>query len=191
MKNGEIQFADGPGERKPFIRVINPKPKAPVETIIVSHRVVGLYTHFMHVGGHNQRPRTTPCTGHRLFCPGCFAKRSKRWKGYLGCWSKTKGVYVIAEITADCARSCPILVDKSASLRGRALRLERKGEQANSPVYGIVRAPAMPVQLPPDFDVLEALTRLWGWESQIWAGHDGTSATGPLETHPNDDGSDE
>lgn len=74
---------------------------------------------------------------------------------------------VIASITSNAARECPILVDPCTDLRGWRLWLWRRNAAVNAPVLAQVKPQEPTVVLPQEFNVVKQLYKIWGldfWE---------------------------
>jgi len=170
---GSIAWDDAPefGPKK-YVRVLSPKLKKDLRLLICNRRLVGVWTHYMEAVGPGHKGKTQPCTGHRVMCAGCLRKRARRWKGYLGCWAPKVGEYCIAEVTLEAARSCHDLINPDVDLRGRLVYLQRMGDSANGPVMAKLLPYEAETYLPDELDVVGALTRLWGYESDAWSGDD-------------------
>jgi hypothetical protein len=143
-----------PTEDRRFIPIVSPKPDASIRALIVGHKAYGVWTHFL-------EGKTHPCTGNAATCQGCIRKISKRWKGYIGVYLPAVSRYAIAEITAEAVRHCPALTGKSASLRGRMIRVYRNGRHTNAPCRAEIEDQAQRGFVPPDFDVPAVLLRVW------------------------------
>lgn len=95
-------------------------------------------------------------------CPACAAKRSKVWKGYLGCLDpKTRKIFIL-ELTPNCTEALSAYKITYGSLRGAQIKLDRSATKIN----GRVTATATPAQLgglelplPPD--LRKILDHMW------------------------------
>jgi hypothetical protein len=146
---------DPPPEDRKFVPIISPKGSESVRGIIVSHRMYGVWTHYL-------ERRTVPCTGHQGLCQECEDKVPRRWKGYVGIWLPGACRYAIAEITADAARHCPDIKAKGCNLRGCLIRVFRIGAHKNAPCRVELAPPPKASIVPREFDVQMSLYRIWG-----------------------------
>jgi hypothetical protein len=95
-------------------------------------------------------------------CPGCQAHIKRRWKGYIGVALPGSGKKAVAEVTAESVRGIPAIFHEDGSIRGKTLKLTRAGKHPNSALACELVITAAPFFLPKEFDVLDALYRLWG-----------------------------
>lgn len=157
-KKGKPQWALSPlppDSEGLMIEILSPGAGQEVRAVILSDQITGLITHF--IGG-----RTRPCTGDPATCEGCQYQAAKRWKGYLPCWSQGVGRYVLAELTTQAVRDCKELNTVNPLIRGKYLVLARPGKKPNGRVHAAVREIyTEPKKLPPAFDVIEALARIF------------------------------
>lgn len=180
MSPPKIKWASAPlpSDRK-YVEIVSARPKLPVFALITSSQLIGVYTHWQPPTKTWDKGRTVPCLGDEIFCSGCQARRSKRWKGYLGCFNRRHSKNIIVEVTAEAANACPALIDPTNDLRGKIIELERIGDKHNSPVMARVVSPPGKVYIPAAFNVHAQLARLWGFEELGWMGDDGGTAVGP------------
>lgn len=166
-----------------FFKVRRPHPGAAVRCIILGRRMYKFWVH--NVDGHDQ-----PCVRNEGMCPHCANHWRLGLKGYVDAWDPYKGEMVLAELSPNAIRSCPRLEDRSASLRGEYLVIERKGNKKNGPCTatllpwpnGLMELHKK--QLPQGFDVEMALYRVWRMlvESHVDLnfGNDGLGEVPPL-----------
>lgn len=139
--------------------VIRPEGVRPLHLIILGSPLVGCWTHWFN---NASRPCMQPPNQREVTCPGCLSQMPRRWKGYIGCWDERSGRRVIAEISANAARSCPDLIDKLRNLRGITIELQRMAKKENAAVDAKLLAFRRNGGLPDPFDVVSHLYRLWG-----------------------------
>ena len=155
IRPDQIPLTDRPPPGKPpFIPIISPKPTLPIRAIILGRRLYGVFTHFLD-------GKTRPCLTGFSPCYSCRKRVPKRWKGYLGVILPGSGRRAIAEITAEACLRNPGLYPGSTPLRGNVLDLRRSGKAANSPVACEIQTSCAYSAVPPEFDVMEALCRIW------------------------------
>lgn len=126
---------------------------------ILSPRVIGCYTHFI----AGPQPKSKPCL-QTPGCPWCKDKAPKREKGYLAGMDFLSGRQVLVELTKGAYESCPLLLKDAGNLRGRIIVFGRRGTAVNAPVWARLETEVSKqtvAMLPPEFDVIGALWRLW------------------------------
>lgn len=148
-----------PTHQPTYYPVVWPKPMQPVLGFILAQQLEGCWVHPIREG---KKWRTPPCTGRELGCDICGPKARYRWQGYLPLWNAKIGRTVIAQVTKEAARNCPLLGNPKELLRGRLISLTRLGEENNSPVLAEFYDNAPPEKLPACPNVREALLNLWG-----------------------------
>lgn len=145
-----------------FYPLLAPKPGKEVVGIILSEAIQGVITYYVPPTGPGEKGHSLPCTCGEQPCEGAKHKRDHRWKGYLGCWDRTQGRLFVAEVTKEAYCRCPGFEQFKGALRGKILRLARRGEAANARVQATITAPAGATwELPPAFNVQSALERIW------------------------------
>lgn len=153
---GDIRWQNEvPGHKEKWIPIVSPKPKQPITVLVTSERWVGVSTHYYD-------DRTRPCTGSELDCEGCYRKLAHRWKAYLAAVLQGSGRECIAEMTHGALQACPQMVDRSTNLRGKRLVLWRGGTAKNGPLHIRLESSAADLFVPPPFDLMPALCRIWG-----------------------------
>lgn len=95
-------------------------------------------------------------------CPACLAKRSKVWKGYLGCLDpKTRKVFIL-EITPNCIDPAAAYKECYGSLRGAGIKLDRSATKINGRVTASFCAANLGgLDLPRCPDVRSILQHMW------------------------------
>lgn len=111
--------------------VIKVHPGKPVKFISVCNDFESVVTHWY--GRHSVRCDETP------LCQLCLDRNDKVWKGYLLGTAPTGGQVAIFQITPLSAVPLQELVDNGRGLRGAIIKLERKGQRANSPLTAELR----------------------------------------------------
>lgn len=151
-----IAWADNPGpERFKMFPIYNPTPDRPVNVIILSDKITGVYIHYYD-------RRTRPCTRLEGRCHGCEIAVDRRWKAYLAAFDPIKGRLCIAELTREAVEKCPSLTTLNGRLRGLHLRLDRTGQSRNSRVQAkVYERTSTPDNMPAPFALREALERVW------------------------------
>ncbi len=145
---------DQPDPDRKWYKIISVKPRERLSSIIISRKVVGVYTHWIDAG-------TQPHMKNEKLCQGCRMNIRKAWKGYLGVLWGLSGNITLLEVTPECVRLCPALQGKT-DLRGMNIVVFRRGVQRNSPMQAEVTRMNQIKGLPPEFDLRFHLCRLWG-----------------------------
>lgn len=136
--------------------IISAKPGIESSVLLTSTRLTQVRTHY--VGGES-KPHVA-----KGRCPWCEQRFGLRWKAY-GCGvHPISGKAVLVEVTLNAVHTLPALVDPGNNLRGRLLKLYRRGQSPRSPV--MARFDQLPpslakMRLPPAFDLQAALFALW------------------------------
>lgn len=156
---------DGPDRTLEFIPIISPRPHQKLAVVITSDSWTGAYTHF-----YNQR--THPCLGEAPLCEGCSRRFARRWKAYLCAIMVPGGRRVIVELTVGALDSCPALRHDRGALRGKKLNLWRRGDARNAPVMASLETLKGLEGLPPAFDLMESLCRVWGVHRELGDGEE-------------------
>jgi len=138
----------------PIIRAA--KNGSPIYFYCLSDELLTVMTHW-----HDRR--TVPCTGPDAGCICGVLQVSHNRYGYLAAWDDDATRLCIVEVTANAVRESRTSLDLLfESLRGRRMKLFRRGNNWNSPILvepAIWKEPSC--ELPPAFDLREALSRIW------------------------------
>jgi hypothetical protein len=143
--------------RGPWLPILRPKPRSAVRGLIVCPQLVAAETHWINDHDH-------PCTRKTGACEGCELHLPIRWNGYLGCWSEApESSYFLLAVTREAAHSAKaVLGCPGRSLRGLVVKAIRTGKANNSPVrLEFSRCEMAGNLIPEEFDIKEALLRLW------------------------------
>lgn len=155
-------YTSGPPKiGNPIGKIVKIPPGPPSEWVVLTSRIVGVYTHFTADG------ITVPCTsdgrGGNDSCIVDHLTTSTRWQGWLGVQRPLQPIVAFLAVTPAAVRELPLLLDDKIDLRGTALMVGRSGRHAKS---------AMRVQLSqnqwgharlcPAPDVRQFLENLWG-----------------------------
>lgn len=149
---------DAPLRDNRNVPIISPKPGRPIDVYCVSSRMTEVITHW--VDG-----QSTPCTRPMQVCEWCEMRYGLRWKAYVGVFIPADGRVSILELTLNAVNQCKAL-RLAPDLRGGRVKLRRPGSRPNSAVYAefFPYHDAMGFskdQLPAEFNVREALMRVW------------------------------
>lgn len=145
-----------PAEKRKLIEVWKPKPAVPVNAIVLSEGITGVYVHWF-------GRRTGPCLGsENNVCPFCKLDVPRRWEGYLGGYSERTGKVYLIHLSKEAARSCPAIATGKSNLRGSRIIIERKGRAANAPCSARIEVAGKVLHtLPANFDIRAQLMILW------------------------------
>jgi hypothetical protein len=167
---------DVPPLELPFAEIVSPRPKNPVEVIVVNSRPIGVYTHY--VNG-----RTKPHLRDRALCEGCQQARKRTYKCYLGGWLPGKDQYCLVEVTHFAAEQWKRHIDDvNKDWRGARIKVTRLGTQMNSRCKLDVSFDVHPKdKLPPPLPIMEILLQIWGGEKQSRRPRDGATVHAPEE----------
>ncbi len=125
----------------------------PLSAIITVERAIYLETHFWH-------GRTVPCLG--LECEACLEGAPKRPHAYVGIYTQGDRVQQLLELTAAGAEPLQQYFTTFTSLRGCWMVARRAKQTANSRIEMVCKpADLSKVHLPPEPDLLAALTIIW------------------------------
>lgn len=151
----------GPGSlARQWFRVLRATVNRPVNVVILGNKLFGLSLHYDANGGG-----TLPCLGDRD-CKLCQMFH-RRWKGYVAARYAHSLQCCVLEVTEACARAMGDNPSASNGLRGLLANLYRKGKAPNSPVHCKLERYGNTDKLPPAFDVVPHLERLYGlWVSK-------------------------
>ncbi len=110
--------------------------------------------------------RTRPHVEPQLRCPGCLESRCGRRYGYLAVMEAERPTPFILQITQSGADNSETLRKHDGDLRGRTIRCFRvslKEPTKRSPARYLVSERKALDGLPPAFDLVFHLMRLWGY----------------------------
>lgn len=154
----EVAFAELPDRRslsRQWRKVYGPRGLKRLHVKTLSEDILSVWTHF-----DTTINRVRPCEG--LKCPYCIKGLARRFLGYAAAMRSDTNEPCIVEITEGAARKLREMGLLPGKLRGYSLTLFRLKDYVNAPVQ--VEALKLSRQdLPPSFDVLPSLLRLWGW----------------------------
>lgn len=145
-----------PKEKRQLIEVWKPKPAIPVNAVILSESLVGVFIHWL-------GRRTGPCLAKGdARCPFCAIDVPRRWEGYLAGYSERTGKKYLIHVSKEAARSCPFISDGKCNLRGSRVIIERCGRAANAPCRARIEpVTSLKGMIPASFDVQAQLLQLW------------------------------
>lgn len=113
---------------------------------------------------HYHRGRTVGCS--KPNCPGCKASCPMRYEAYVGLYVPATKFHCILGLTVGAVRQIVDQIGRLDSIRGLMIQAKRASKRLNARVVVLTQAicPDMSA-LPPPFEVLEHLERIWGMES--------------------------
>lgn len=139
---------------RPGMRLVRTPKDHKLEVLSVSRDLVGLFTHFW-------QKRTRPCTGP--LCEPCQAGAEKRWHAWLGGWLPRINELCIFEMPAQAAMKLVKYREHHGTLRAARIFAYRPSMEPNGRVVLLVdRWNKSECDLPPEFDIREALGTIWG-----------------------------
>jgi len=157
-----VQWSDVPPEgASDFVPIYSAKCAATFELVSLGGELVGVWTHYW-------RERTIPCVAGSS--RGCICEREelpRRWKGYLCAWEPRYSRRVLIELSADALHNANFALTDVAQLRGRFLRLSRRGKSRFAPI--VIEATQATVEvegLPAPFCIKTALARVWSGQAR-------------------------
>lgn len=139
-----------------FIPIMSALTAGPQTFALLTGDLVGVWVHWLD-------NRTIPCV--RSSVVECVCERRdccRRWKGYLAGWEPRFCRKVLIEVTAEAIRLSNWGDFANINLRGRVVRLSRRGKNRSAPVvFEVTSAVLDETALPPSFDVRSALNHVW------------------------------
>jgi len=143
----------------PIIRA--DKSGKPIYFYCLSDQLLTVLTHW-----HDRR--TVPCVGADAGCICGALQVSHIRLAYVAAWDDAAQRLCIVEVTANAIRESKSSFDLTfESLRGKYMKIFRRGNKWNSPILvdlACYQAPSC--ELPPAFDLREVLSRLWNAPSK-------------------------
>lgn len=112
---------------------------------------------------HWNGDKTVPCYEDHSLCPGGHSEESKRWRGYLHCWSHRMNRQVFLQLTAQACRELVGQVASGASLRGCSIQVYRTKEDKGR-LHALIErfGKRTGEDLPPHRSAEESVMNLWG-----------------------------
>lgn len=141
-------------------KVIAPQGKVPLTVTILDDQWVGFWTHWIQ-DRWNPKGRVVQCEGH-ADCPFCKAAKPIRWTGYAAAVVHHPREDRVLALTEGAARDLKPQLENRGSLRGLTVVLQRHLPHPNAPVHAKVVAEVSEDKLPPAFDIMPSLMRMWG-----------------------------
>lgn len=157
--HGEFAFDDNVPRPGPDIFIKRLKGQESLTCTILGAKVHGVWCHW--------NPKSDSSEPHYLSedeCPGCKARRPKRWKGYVHCFAHNMGQEIFLELTPHSAQSLQSQIGPVETMRANRLRIERgKGDNGKLSVTVLTaerNADALPREKSPQPSIL----KLWGFD---------------------------
>lgn len=156
-------FSDRPTvASQPLTRIITIPPGDPFDTVILSPKYYGVFTHWW-------EKRTVPCTGRpnaRGVIEGCHLDHKiagTNWQAWLCVQSVKNRKAFFTAVTMSAFRDCPQLLAGQGHLRGMVARFWRYGVDKNSRL-GLKIDPHLfsTWTIPDPVDTMVFLENLWG-----------------------------
>lgn len=150
---------------QPLSRIIKAEPGELQQYVCLSHRLVGVWVHWVQDEGDPSKGRTFPCVGSGEECACRLRFHSLRWQGWIAAMKFGSPVQGMLAITPAAARDFPTLTHRETDLRGMPLRI---GRQGNTRQTRQIVLPAIELRdtrlLPVEPDMIAFLHNLWGFE---------------------------
>ena len=151
---------------KRWWKVVAPKGTVPLLVAFLSDSFFGQWTHWM---GDQRTGKgiTLPCDNTEQ-CPYCQAGLGNRWTGFAPVWCRNDNDSRVVALTEGAARQLLPTLSQRGSLRGIACKLQRQPGKVNNPVQVTFEKEIPSHKLPPAFDIMDSLARLWGVNGQAF-----------------------
>lgn len=154
------------------------QPQKPISGIITCRTQTGAYTHYW-------RGRTIKCV--HPTCDACDAGRVARWYGFLSVWGSKTGRVALFEFTPACIPTIREYNEKFGTLRGAAIKLERRNWKTNSTVLMTLSpSPYDDSKIPPEPNIIAHLEHMWEIRtpplSETLEDHDPTDITAATQS---------
>lgn len=147
-----------PPREGPEIYILRLKANQHYSFTIFSEHVWGINVHW---NGQKSEPHFKEDNR----CPGCIARRPKRWKGYLHCFAHELGQEVFLELTPHSAHSLEGQLGAGTSYRGNRIAVKRgKGDNGRLTITLLTASPN-PTALPLGKDPQASILALWGFSA--------------------------
>jgi len=157
--HGEFAFDDHIPKPGPEIFIKRLKGKEAITCTVLGQKIVGVWCHWNPKGNCSEPHYKDPAQ-----CPGCVARRNKRWKGYLHCFCHEMGQDVFLEFTPHSAGSLSRQLPCNGSFRGNRFRIERSKGENGRLMVAILTAVQTPDSLPKEKNPQASILKLWGYE---------------------------
>lgn len=137
-------------------KVLRVAPKAVLKGVILSHNLIGTFTHYY-------RGSSRPCPPQGI-CEACDANYRRDWHSWFAAWSPESGNRVIVEITLKAVTAYDAFFRKHRTLRGAKFAMHRVPARANGKLFASLTEGDLPTSaLPKDADIVKHLLRMWGY----------------------------
>lgn len=151
-----------PPQEKPWWKVIAPVNQGVLGVTILDDTWTGYPLHYM-----LDLNKNLPCAKPN-HCWMCHRGSVARWSGYLSVQRNHPPAFKILALTPFAAFQLKPVLEKRGTLRGLMVDLQRRPQHANAapkkndPVWVKFKGYKNEETLPPAFDVLNSLERMWG-----------------------------
>lgn len=136
-----------------WYKPLSPKTTNGIVVTILGDTFLAKWTHYV--------PPTLPCT-ETEDCHWCKAGHGNRYNGYIAChYETTKQLHMLCLTYGACKQILPELKTRG-TLRGLRVKLARKHNGEKAPVLVQILDRLNPASVPPPFDVLDSLSKMWG-----------------------------
>lgn len=139
----------------PEIYILRMKANKMFTFTILSEHPYGIWVHW-------NGKKSEPHFKQEDRCPGCLAKRSKRWKCYLHTFCVNLSQEVFLELTPHSAKSLEGQLGAGQSYRGNRIQVQRTASDNGRLLISLLTRIDPKTPLPPQRDPLESILSLWG-----------------------------
>ena len=148
-----------PPKPGPAIFVKRLKGEEAVTVVILGDQVFGIWSHW-------QGKKSEPHFRDADTCPGCVARRPKRWKGYVHVYDYSANKEIFLELTPHSAHQLHFALGRQSELRGERIRVARsKGDNGRLTV-AVLTAEKKTEALPRAKDPRPTILKLWGIDQE-------------------------
>lgn len=156
-KPRQVAFDNRPPSAGPELFVLRLKGDEFFTFTIWSEEITGMWTHW-------GKGKSEPHYVDEDNCPGCNARRPRRWKGFIHAYCFEKKQEVLVELTPSSAKSLLDQLGAKASLRGNRIQVKRTKGANGRLLISVLTACPNPQDLPPAKDPKASILKLWGFD---------------------------
>jgi hypothetical protein len=153
--SNSVPWADRPPIAAPAVRrrLISPRSVAGFQAVLLSRCLVCVPTHW--IDG-----RTRPCAGQPCWCHA--ENVVPKWKGFAACLVGEDRQEFLLELTAGACEQILNGAPDQDNMRGLVVNVRRRDRRQQAPVDVEILRQLAGGSLPPAFDVLAVLLKVWG-----------------------------
>lgn len=154
-KSHEVHYDDATPKAGPAIFVKRLKGQEAVTVAVLGDHVHGVWTHW-------GKGKSEPHFRDPDHCPGCQARRPKRWKGYLHVFDYQANREIFLELTPHSANTLTYQLGRKDMMRGERIRVERSKGDNGRLTIAVLGAEKKIEALPAEKDPRPTILKLWG-----------------------------